>query len=197
MAFCFPKAFGGVSGDVGGHWLPFLFASDIGLPLSVGRPEVRPTSSFANDSANEWNDKGKLVFICISECSLSYLKIILFYEYHGIKIKGGRSYKTLQYQPTKTPVPDSLHQKGYCSLTLLVCSRGYFPTNTIEAANGISVPLAASNCYWNRNLSYITTFHRCHPRFFLLNWMFQDPDSSGKGSSPLKREPMYLSPCPF
>ena len=43
MAFCFPKAFGGVSGDVGGHWLPFLFASDIGLPLSVGRPEVRPT----------------------------------------------------------------------------------------------------------------------------------------------------------
>ena len=44
MAFCFPKACGGVSGDVGGHWLPFLFASDIGFPLSVGRPEVRPTS---------------------------------------------------------------------------------------------------------------------------------------------------------
>lgn len=44
MAFCFPKACGGVSGDVGGHWLLFLFASDIGFPLSVGRTEVRPTS---------------------------------------------------------------------------------------------------------------------------------------------------------
>ena len=44
MAFCFPKACGGVSGDVGGHWLPFLFAGDIGFPLSVGRPEVRPTN---------------------------------------------------------------------------------------------------------------------------------------------------------
>ena len=53
-----------------------------------------------------------------------------------------------------------------------------------------SMPLAASNCYWNRNLSYITTFHRCHPRFFLL-------ESSGAGSSTLKSEPTYLSPWPL
>ena len=44
MAFCFPKACGSVGGDVGGYWCPFLFASNIGFPLSVGRMEVRPTS---------------------------------------------------------------------------------------------------------------------------------------------------------
>lgn len=42
--FLFPKACGGVGGDVGGHWLPFLFANNIGFHLSVGRTEVRPTS---------------------------------------------------------------------------------------------------------------------------------------------------------
>lgn len=44
MAFCSPKACGGVavmSADIG---CLFLFASDIGFPLSVGRPEVRPTN---------------------------------------------------------------------------------------------------------------------------------------------------------
>ena len=44
MAFCSPKACGGVavmSADIG---CLFLFASDIGFLLSVGRPEVRPTS---------------------------------------------------------------------------------------------------------------------------------------------------------
>lgn len=44
MAFCFPKACGGVGGDVVGHWLLFLFASNIGFLVSVGRTEVRPTS---------------------------------------------------------------------------------------------------------------------------------------------------------
>ena len=44
MAFCPPKACGGVGGDVGGHWLPFSFCHDVGFSLSVGRPEVRPTS---------------------------------------------------------------------------------------------------------------------------------------------------------
>ena len=44
MAFCFPKACGGVgimSTDTGRL---FLFAGDIGFSLSVGRTEVRPTS---------------------------------------------------------------------------------------------------------------------------------------------------------
>ena len=42
--FLLPKACGGVGGDFGGHWLPFLFANNIGFHLSVGRTEVRPTS---------------------------------------------------------------------------------------------------------------------------------------------------------
>lgn len=42
--FLFPKACGGVGGDVGEHWLPFLFANNIGFHLSVGRTEVRPTN---------------------------------------------------------------------------------------------------------------------------------------------------------
>ena len=42
--FLFPKAYGGVGGDVGDIGCLFLFASDIGFPLSVGRPDVRPTS---------------------------------------------------------------------------------------------------------------------------------------------------------
>mgnify|MGYP001777118762 FL=1 len=44
MAFCFPKACGGIGDDVGDIGRHFLFASDIGFLLSVGRPEVRPTS---------------------------------------------------------------------------------------------------------------------------------------------------------
>lgn len=43
MAFCSPKACGGVGDDVGGHWLPF-FSNGVGFSLSVGRTEVRPTS---------------------------------------------------------------------------------------------------------------------------------------------------------
>ena len=39
------------------------------------------------------------------------------------------------------------YQTLVCSSLVLVCSRGHFPTNTMKAANGISVPLAASNCY--------------------------------------------------
>ena len=39
--FLFLKACGG---DVGGHWLPFSFASGVDFSLSVSRPEVRSTS---------------------------------------------------------------------------------------------------------------------------------------------------------
>ena len=44
MAFCSPKACGGVGGVSAAVGRLFLFASDVGFPLSVGRPEVRPTS---------------------------------------------------------------------------------------------------------------------------------------------------------
>ena len=44
MAFCFPKVCGGVGDDAADIGCFFLFASDEGFPLSVGKTEVRPTS---------------------------------------------------------------------------------------------------------------------------------------------------------
>ena len=44
MAFCSPKACGGVGDDAADIGCFFLFASDEGFPLSVGKTEVRPTS---------------------------------------------------------------------------------------------------------------------------------------------------------
>ena len=44
MAFCSPKAYGGIGGVSAAVGRLFLFASDVGFPLSVGRMEVRPTS---------------------------------------------------------------------------------------------------------------------------------------------------------
>ena len=44
MAFCSPKACGGVAVMSAVVGRLFLFASNIGFTLSVGRMEVRPTS---------------------------------------------------------------------------------------------------------------------------------------------------------
>ena len=38
------------------------------------------------------------------------------------------------------------YQTLVCSSLLLVCSRGYFPTNSMKAAMAFTMPLAASNC---------------------------------------------------
>ena len=38
------------------------------------------------------------------------------------------------------------YQTLVCSSLVLVCSRGYFPTDTMKAAMAFTMPLAASNC---------------------------------------------------
>ena len=47
MAFCSPKACGGVGDDVGGHWLPFSFRQQHWLSL-VGRQDGSPSNQPAD-----------------------------------------------------------------------------------------------------------------------------------------------------
>ena len=38
-----------------------------------------------------------------------------------------------------------------------------------------TMPLAASNCYGNRNLSHVTIYNRCNHRVYLQDRRFQNP----------------------
>ena len=60
MAFCFPKACGGVGDDVGGHWLPFSFRQRCRLSL-VGRQDGSPSDQSADGGVHLCRFPGGLV----------------------------------------------------------------------------------------------------------------------------------------
>ncbi len=60
MAFCIPKACGGVGGDVGDIGRPFLFAIDIGFS-PVGRQTGSPSDQPADDGGHLCHIPGGLV----------------------------------------------------------------------------------------------------------------------------------------